>query len=50
MSEARKRGSAGPQSKLISWGVIAFVLLSRVILIQYCSMVVNGRITAIVIK
>ncbi|PHN00839.1 prohibitin family protein [Flavilitoribacter nigricans] len=31
MSEARNRGNANPQSKMISWGVIAFVLLILII-------------------
>lgn len=31
MSEARKRGNANPQSRLISWGVIAFIALILII-------------------
>ena len=31
MSEARNRGNANPQSRLISWGVIAFIALILII-------------------
>lgn len=31
MSEARKRGNANPQNRLISWGVIAFIVLILII-------------------